>query len=341
MPTEYILCVDDEAVVLQSLRQEIRNDPFFADIGIEAVDSPHKVRDLVRELTAEGKDIPVILTDQRMPGMTGADMLLGLHDVLDGTKTILLTGFSDLDAVARLVNQNALHRFLTKPWNREDLLLTLREAFLSYRHEKTVKLLTARIESLSHAMVTALENTNHFFDEETGNHVHRISILSEAIGKWANLDPDFVHLVKLYSSLHDIGKVGIRKEVLLKPGKLTSDEFEHIKEHSMIGYRIIDDPDIDPIAQNIVLYHHEKWNGLGYLAGLQGEGIPLEARIVSIADVFDALINKRVYKEAMPLEQALAIIREGRGTSFDPVLTDAFLEGIKSIVFPDDLYGPK
>jgi putative two-component system response regulator len=339
MPSEYILCIDDEAVVLQSLRQEIRNDPFFADIGIEAVDSPHKVLSLIRELRAEGKDIPVILTDQRMPGMTGAEMLLEVQGELDGTKAILLTGFSDLDAVARLVNKNALHRFLTKPWIREDLLLTLREAFLSYRHEKMVKTLTVRIESLSHAMVTALENTNHFFDEETGNHVHRISVLSEAIGKWACLDPDFVHLVKLYSPLHDIGKVGIRKEVLLKPGKLTPEEFEHIKEHSMIGYKIIDDPDIDPIAQNIVLYHHEKWNGNGYLAGLQGEGIPLEARIVSIADVFDALINKRVYKEAMSMDQAISVIREGRGTSFDPDLTDAFIQGMSSINYPVDLYG--
>jgi putative two-component system response regulator len=341
MPSEYILCVDDEAVVLQSLRQEIRNDPFFSEIGIEAVDSPHKVRDLIRELKAEGKDIPVILTDQRMPGMTGDDMLLHLKDELDGTKTILLTGFSDLDAVARLVNSNALYRFLTKPWNREDLLLTLREAFHSYRHEKMVKRLTSRIESVSHAMVTALENTNHYFDEDTGNHVHRIAILSEAIGKWANLDADFVHMVKLYSPLHDIGKVGIRKEVLMKPGKLTSDEFDHIKEHSMIGFKIIDDPDIDPIAQNIVLYHHEKWNGCGYLAGLRGADIPLEARIVSIADVFDALIHKRVYKDAMPVEEALAIISEGRGENFDPSLTDLFLEGIREINFPEDLYGVK
>jgi HD-GYP domain-containing protein (c-di-GMP phosphodiesterase class II) len=192
---------------------------------------------------------------------------------------------------------------------------------------------------MTYAMVAALENANLYFDEETGNHVRRISLLSEFIGKRAGIDEGFVKMVKLYAPLHDIGKVGVQKEILQKPGKLTSEEFEHIKEHVSIGYRIINDRAIDTMAKNIVLYHHEKWMGSGYVHGLAGTDIPLEARIVSIADVFDALVNKRVYKEAIPLDTALDIMRKERGVSFDPDLLDAFIMGIKAIQFPEALYG--
>lgn len=181
------------------------------------------------------------------------------------------------------------------------------------------------------AMVTALESANFYFDEETGNHIQRISLLSEYIARGAGLDEQFIKAVKLYSPLHDIGKVGIEKEILLKPGKLTPEEFEKIKEHVRIGYRILDSGAIDPMAKNIVLYHHEKWAGGGYPEGLSGENIPLEARIVSIADVYDALVSKRVYKNAFPPEEALSIIREERGISFDPALTDTFLSGMKKL----------
>jgi len=339
MAKEYILCVDDEPIVLQSLKQEIKANPFFADISVIILDSPQKAEGVVREILDERGLIPLVISDQRMPGITGDQLLISLHQVIPTARKILLTGYSDLDAVVRLVNNNCLYRYISKPWDREDLTLTLRNAIGSWRQERMIETLSRRIESISLAMVTALENTNHYFDEETGNHVQRISVLSEFIGKRAALDENFVHSVKLYSPLHDIGKVGIRKEVLLKPGPLTSEEFEHIKEHVIIGWRIIDNEDIDPIAKNIVRYHHERWGGKGYPDSLEGERIPLEARIVSIADVFDALVNKRIYKDAMSIHDALEIMENGRGTYFDPTLLDVFVAGIRSIDFPKELYG--
>jgi response regulator RpfG family c-di-GMP phosphodiesterase len=338
---ECIICVDDEQIVLQSLKEEFRRDPFFGDIAIEISDSPLKVAELILDVLADGYGIPVILSDQRMPGINGDQMLLAVRNLVPDTKNILLTGFADLPAVTRLVNGDSLYRFISKPWIREDLLLTVKDACRAWRQQRVINQLTTRIESLSYAMVTALENANTYFDEDTGNHVHRISILSEFIGKSAGLEANFVRLVKLYSPLHDIGKVGIKKDILLKPGALTADEFQHIKEHVAIGFQIINNENVDAIAKNIVLYHHEKWSGSGYLAGLQGEKIPLEARIVAIADVFDALVSKRVYKDAMPVEKALNIIEEGRGTHFDPNLVDAFLSKFSDIHFPDDLYGQK
>lgn len=339
MSKEFIICVDDERAVVQSLKQELKLDAFFRDISIEITDSPKTVPALVDEILAEGGEILVIVSDQRMPLVSGDELLLDLHKRIPGTLKILLTGFADLEAVVRLVNSNALYRYIAKPWDWRDMILTIRDACISYRQRRMIAELSLKIENMTFAMVAALENANLFFDEDTGNHVRRISILSDFIGKSAGLDENFMKMVKLYAPLHDIGKVGVPKEVLFKPGKLTPEEFEHVKEHVSIGYRILDDRAIDVMAKNIVLYHHEKWSGKGYVHGLAGTDIPLEARIVSIADVFDALVSKRVYKDAMSLDEALGIIRAERGVSFDPDLLDAFLSGIEAIKFPEGLYG--
>jgi putative two-component system response regulator len=339
MAREYIICVDDERVVVQSLKQELKLDPFFRDIVIEISDSPREVPSLVEEIVAEGGDLLAVISDQRMPLMAGDELLVEIHRRLPHTHKILLTGYADIEAIVRLVNANALYRYIAKPWDWQDMILTIKDACLAFRQRRMIETLSLKIESMTYAMVAALENANLFFDEETGNHVRRISLLSEFIGKRAGVDEQFVKMVKLYSPLHDIGKVGVRKEILNKPGRLTAEEFEHIKEHVRIGHRIIDDRAIDEMAKNIVLYHHEKWAGGGYAHGLAGEEIPLEARIVSIADVFDALVSKRVYKSEMSLDEALAIMRRERGVSFDPALLDPFVAGIEAIRFPDDLYG--
>jgi len=331
MKKNHIICVDDESIVLQSLRREIMQDPFFSVFSIDIADSPAKALALVDELLSEGDTIPVILSDQRMPVMNGDAFLIEIKKRSPDTLGILLTGYADIQAIVNLVNENALYRYLSKPWDRNDLLITVREAFRAWKQERIIQDQGEKIEHLTMAMVTALESANFYFDEETGNHIQRISLLSEYIARGAGLDEQFIKAVKLYSPLHDIGKVGIEKEILLKPGKLTPEEFEKIKEHVRIGYRILDSGAIDPMAKNIVLYHHEKWAGGGYPEGLSGENIPLEARIVSIADVYDALVSKRVYKNAFPAEEALSIIREEKGISFDPTLTDTFLSGMKKL----------
>jgi len=330
MPFEHLICVDDENIVLQSLKHEIKADPFFKNIIIDVADSAEVAMVLAREIRDNGDTIPVIVSDQRMPVKSGSELFGELHADFPNTKKILLTGYSDLNAVTDLVNKEALYRYLAKPWDSKDLLLSLREAFTTFRQHQQIDELNTKIESMTLAMVSALESTNFFFDEDTGNHIRRISNLSGYIAEKAGLDETFVKLVKLYAPLHDIGKVGITKELLLKPGKLDPAEFDLVKEHVRIGHRIIDDESIDPIAKNIVLYHHEKWKGGGYLEGISGSKIPIEARIVSIADVYDALTSPRVYKPAFPKEKAISIIRDERGLSFDPDLLDAFLKGSES-----------
>jgi putative two-component system response regulator len=328
MAGEFILCVDDEQIILQSLKQELKTDPFFRDIHIELADNGPQAIKMIEDIQKDGGEIPVIVSDQRMPIMHGDKLLASAHKLSPDSLKILLTGYSDLDAVINLVNQEALYRYIPKPWDRQDLLMTIHEACRSYRQKKLIREQNKKIECLTLAMVSALESTNFYYDEETGNHIRRIALFSEFIAKKAGLDEHFVEMIKVFSPLHDIGKIGVQKDILFKPGRLTADEFAHVKEHVSIGFKILDSEGIDEIAKNIVLYHHEKWSGGGYVHNLKGKDIPLEARIVAIADVYDALISKRIYKLAYTQEQATQIILEERGKSFDPDLTDVFLEHI-------------
>ncbi|OQA62571.1 MAG: HD domain-containing protein [Treponema sp.] len=338
MKRKHILCVDDEAIILQSLRHELRNIPGLGEIIIDTADSGPKALEIIEGYRKEGIEVPLIISDQRMPFMSGDSFLETAHDKLPESLKILLTGYSDFDAVIRLVNKNILYRYLSKPWDHEDLALTLREALKTWNQKKQIAIQQNKIEQLTLAMVTALESANFYFDEETGNHIKRIAKISEFIARKAGLDDQYIRLIKMYAPLHDIGKVGVGKDILLKPARLTSEEFELVKDHVKIGYRIINNEAIDQIAKNIVLYHHEKWSGSGYTEGKAGEEIPLEARIVSIADVFDALVSERVYKPAYSFDEAIDIIRRERGKSFDPKLVDVFLAGVAELENPIDFF---
>lgn len=177
-------------------------------------------------------------------------------------------------------------------------------------------------------------------DDSTGGHVRRTSRYVELLTKGLRnkgyyreiLTRDYIHNLIMAAPMHDIGKISIPDEVLQKPGKLTDEEFEVMKTHTVSGSKIIqdtfghlDDEQYKDIAYQVTRYHHEKWNGKGYPEGLQGEEIPLCARIMAIADVFDAISEKRCYRDAMPMDQCFQIIEEGRGSSFEPVLVDVFL----------------
>lgn len=171
-------------------------------------------------------------------------------------------------------------------------------------------------------------------DEETGNHIIRMSRYCSLIAEKCGLPPRDVENIRYASPMHDIGKIGIPDSILLKPGKLTPEEFEIMKTHTIIGAKILagSKAEIIQVAQQIALSHHEKWNGEGFPQGLKEGNSPLSARIVGIVDVFDALISRRPYKEAYPVNTALEIIEEGRGQRFDPMLVDLLFENIDEIL---------
>jgi len=235
----------------------------------------------------------------------------------------LKVGTLEFDAVGHIPMEGGLHVYILRNQTEINFL----KRFLDSYHDKVEKELSKMIEEksdsleqLTLALVNALENANFFNDTETGNHILRVNEYSGLLASSLGCNKEFVKKMRLYSSLHDIGKVGVSDAVLKKPGKYTEDEYLQMQQHVVIGARMLDHPEIDPVARNIVLYHHEKWDGTGYAQGLAGRNIPLEARIVAVADTYDALRSRRVYKDELPQEKTLAIILDGSGVFFDPAI---------------------
>ncbi|MBC8178210.1 MAG: HD domain-containing protein [Deltaproteobacteria bacterium] len=181
-----------------------------------------------------------------------------------------------------------------------------------------------------HRLVLAAE----YKDEDTGDHIVRMSRYSSVVAEDLGLPENEVENILYAAPMHDVGKIGIPDNILLKPGKLTDVEFDTMKTHTSIGAKILANSkaEILRLAQQIAISHHEKWNGKGYPQGLSGDKIPMVGRIVGIADVFDALTTRRPYKDPYPVEVALDIIRKERGEHFDPAVVDVFLENIDDIL---------
>ena len=195
---------------------------------------------------------------------------------------------------------------------------------------KTVKeLYEAYLDTINRFVVAA-----EYKDEDTGNHIVRMSRYSALIAEKLGLPDKDVQNIQYASPMHDVGKIGTPDNILLKPGKLTEEEFDLMKMHTTIGAKILANSksEILQVAEQIAVSHHEKWNGKGYPLGLCGDDIPLVGRIVALADTFDALTSKRPYKNPYPVEIALEIIRKERGRHFDPDVTDVFLENIDEIL---------
>jgi response regulator RpfG family c-di-GMP phosphodiesterase len=326
-----VLCVDDERIILLSLKAELR-----ASMGdqarIETAESGEEALSLLGELEDEGANLALVVSDLRMPGMGGDELLARVRERHPEARNILLTGYADLDAVASAVNHAGLYRFISKPWRREDLAMTAREALGSWRSQRLIEEKNRTIELLTVAMVSALENVNLVNDEETGHHVRRVGSYARVLAQAMAAEEGFVKRISLYASLHDIGKIGVPREILVSGMRYSPEERDIMKRHVVHGGRMLDMPGVDPMARNVALYHHERWDGKGYAAGLAGDAIPLEARIVSVADVFDAMTSARPYKEPIPPAVAAREIVEGAGSAFDPEVVAAFKGSLPEIM---------
>lgn len=326
-----ILCVDDERIVIMSLKAELKSQ-LGDEARIEIADSGTEALAVMDELELEGSPLALVISDLKMPGMTGDILLAKVRERSPDTLNILLTGYADLDAIANAINRAGLYRYLGKPWRRDDLLLTVREALRSWRKEMLLREKTDTIEMLSVAMVTALENVNFVSDETMGRHVKRVSEYARFIAEGMGMEEGFAKRIGLYASLHDIGKVGVPREILISGLRYTPEEREGMKLHVDIGGRMLSLEGLDPMARNIARYHHEHWDGSGYLEGLSGSAIPLEARIVAVADTFDALTTDRPYKRSLGSAEAIAEIRSASGKAFDPAVVEGFLIRLPDII---------
>jgi len=304
---------------------------------------------------AAAKPLPdLILLDIMMPGMDGYEVCrrLKADAGMKHIPVIFLTAKVEVEDEQKGFDVGAVD-YITKPISPPIVLarvkthLTLKSAadFLRDKNaflETEVTKRTREVQVVQDVTIMAMASLAETRDNETGNHIRRTQNYVRALAKKLQSNPKFAAALDdatveiLYKSapLHDIGKVGIPDRILLKPGKLTPEEFEVMKTHTTLGRDailaaegLIDAPSsFLRLAREIAYSHQEKWDGSGYPQGLAGETIPLSARLMAIADVYDALISRRVYKAPMPHDKAVAIIREGRDRHFDPVMVDAFLQ---------------
>lgn len=288
----------------------------------------------------------VILLDVMMPEMSGFEVCTILKSIPDTMHIpiLFLTALSDAEDEVRGIEAGAVD-FIRKPFNPVIVQSRIKNNITSKNYqdvlEELVKERTSKIEQTKEVIIKSMGVIAEYRDPETGGHIRRTQNYVRAIANHLKKNPKHAKYLtddKIYSlyksaPLHDLGKVSIPDHILLKPGKLTMEEFDIMKGHTTSGKEAIetimyDLPDEQFLkhALEIAYCHHERWNGSGYPCGLKGEEIPLSARIMALADVYDALINKRVYKPAFTHEKAIEMIMEGRSTHFDPEIIDVLVE---------------
>lgn len=291
----------------------------------------------------EKEDIDLVLSDVIMPGISGFE----LTETIKAKKkvpVILLTSLREKEDVIKGFESGA-DEFLFKPYIKEELLLRVRNVGRLKEYQDTLrqrvnkrtahlKETLRKIGALNREMIFRLLTAAEYRDDETGRHIIRVSKYSKVIAESMGFERKFLELIEVAALMHDLGKVGIPDKILLKPGKLTAEEFEIMKTHTTIGAKILEGSKIPLIvmAQNIALNHHEKWDGSGYPRGIKGEDIPIAGRIVALSDIFDALTTRRPYKPAFPWEKSIEIIKEEENNHhLDSKVTEEFFKRIDDI----------
>lgn len=316
-----VLFVDDEPAIRSAIeRMYLERDDvrcLFAASGQEGLDI------LRRE------DVWVVVSDYLMPTMRGVEFLSKVKGMRPDTVRIMMTAYADISVTIDAINKSEAYRFATKPWDNKELMDMVDEALMRYR---LIKSLGCAVESV----ILSLAQTVELKDAYTKGHCDRVARYAVALAQAAGLNDGMVINIKHGSWLHDCGKIGVPESILNFSGSLTEDEFETIMQHPRWGSEVARQAGMSDTVINIILHHHERFAGNGYPSGLIGEHIPIEARIVTIADVFDALHSDRPYRKAYDLDRTIEIMIKLTKTCFDPHLMELFLPIIEGIRINED-----
>lgn len=280
---------------------------------------------------AQTQDVDIILLDVMMPEMDGYEVCRRLKNN-PKTKSIpvIFVTAKNEDCDEEYGFEIGAVDYISKPVNPTLLKVRIENQLALYDQSRMlqneVKKRTNELSRTRLEVVERLGRAAEYRDNETGQHVIRVGKYSKTLALAHGLNKDFADVIEHAAPMHDVGKIGISDTILLKPGKLTDEEFTTMKTHAIIGATILDGSDYElmRMANVIAASHHEKWNGSGYPYGLSGEDIPIEGRIVAIADVFDALASKRPYKDPWPVEKIIKVMNEDAGSHFDPALIETF-----------------
>ncbi|WP_080805901.1 response regulator [Desulfamplus magnetovallimortis] len=335
--SEFIVMVVDDTETNIDVLVETLGDQYDVRVAMDGETALEAVAD-------EKPDL--ILLDIMMPGMDGYQVCeeLKSNPETSNIPVIFLTAMTETQDEARGLELGAVD-YVTKPFSPDLVKARVKNQIelKKYRDhlEDVVKERTRELLLTQEVTIESMGTLAEYRDPETGGHIKRTRNYVKRLAQHLSKNPKFEHLLDekaidiLYKSapLHDIGKVGVRDNILLKPGRLTEEEFEEMKLHTVYGHDAIlinekklGEGSFLSVARDIAHTHQEKWDGSGYPRGLKGEDIPLSGRLMALADVYDALISKRVYKPPFSHQKAVEIIKEGRGSHFDPDMVDAFME---------------
>jgi putative two-component system response regulator len=329
--THIVVAADGLSACGRAIERILRREGYeavsFAGSGAEAI------------ALCSHRSVDLLMLDLRLPDLDGLVVIEQLAPVMrKGRLQVIVV--SDRDDMRLRYRALALgvRDFITEPIDPDEVRLRARNALIAStlegqliaKNSQLEELIETRSNELAHARQEVLRHlaiAAEFRDDDTGEHTDRVGRTAALIGEAYGLDPEAVRMLGAAAPLHDVGKIGLPDRIVLKHGRLTAREREVMQTHAQIGAAILAGGDVAELrlAETIALHHHERWDGSGYPFGLAGDSIPLAARIVAIADVFDALAFERQYKPAWPLADAVAEIDAQRGRQFDPLLVDAFM----------------
>jgi len=333
-PSKRALIVDDESHVRMLIAR------WLADDGFECLqaDGAKAVFDHLRST-----EVDLITLDINLPGRSGIDLVEEIVGIRPDVVVLMVTA-TQAARTAIDVLQRGASGYLVKPISREQLLQQVRKSLaqrqMLIERRRYTERLEQQVRQHTMAIRRAHEETIHRLvaasscrDVETSKHILRTGLMCEMLARALGWSADFAEMIRLAAPMHDVGKVGIPDAILRKPSKLTRDEFKIMKSHTTIGANMLEGSAVPMLqmARQIALSHHERWNGCGYPAGLAGQSIPEAARIMAIIDTYDSLTHDRVYRTAMPEDDALDIVRRSEGKDFDPGILAVFLQSLPAI----------
>jgi len=345
-----VLFVDDEVNILKALQRMLRNDGMkvlTASRGDEALE------------LLERQPVEVVVTDQRMPEMSGVDLLASVRQRWPDAVRMMLTGYTEMGVAVEAINRGEIFRLITKPWNDDELRATLRQAFDHHSLKSEIKRLNQvtreqnfKLQDMNRNLegkvrertkqlaskhgelraayvqtVGALAEAVDAKDTYTRGHSERVGVYASKLAREMGFAKDFIERVYIAGLLHDVGKIGVRDAVILKPDALDADEYKEIQQHPEIGARILEPVEFLKDVVPCVRHHHEWFDGSsrGYPDLLAGDRIPLPSRIILVCDTVEAMTSDRPYRKALPLEMVFTEITKYSGSQFDPTCVDAFL----------------
>ena len=325
---ETLLIVDDEPSIRSLLRQKLSREGYLCK---EAADAEQALNMLATS------PIALVILDIKMPGKSGIELLPEIKSVYPDTIVIMATAIIDINVAIQCLKQGA-DDYICKPFNLEEVSLAVQRALdrrrlqlelRGYQQflEEKVEEQTGEIRKIFLGAIEALVSALEAKDKYTGGHSRRVTNIALALGNELALSAKDMEDMRWGSLLHDIGKIAIDQVIQNKPGKLTREEYEHIMTHASVGAHIVK-PLVDGIISEMIEHHHDHYDGSGLHQVIAGSGIPLGARIIAVADAFDAITSDRPYRSAMSVAEAVHEIKHGAGTQFDPDIVTAFLKTV-------------